>query len=385
MDAIAFNDAMNDERLNLEFVRAVGIRSVLVAPLIMKRGVVGAINFYGMSRQIIFEEEQIDFARKLSASVSLAIDNAQLYEVLSGRERLLKALLNSIPDMAWLKDKESRFILVNEPFGSAAGKNPEELIGKTDFDAWPRELAERYRTDDLEVVRSQTTKRVEEPLAPIEGDIRWIETIKTPIYDDEGVVIGTAGIARDTTERKRMEEQIRHMAQHDPLTGLANRRFFTDILKVEIAQARRHKSKLAVLFVDLDRFKEINDTLGHSVGDELLKEVAARFCKAVRTSDIVARIGGDEFNILLSGLGSPEDVTEAARKTVESLRAPIFVKDQELYISTSVGISIYPDDSDDMETLLRYADIALYHAKETGRNIYQFYNNVINLKNKLVV
>ena len=295
-------------------------------------------------------------------------------------ERLLNAFLNSIPDIAWLKDREGRFIIVNQPFGTAAGKDPGALIGKTDLDAWPRELAEKYRADDEEVMKSGTRKRVEEQLAPPEGPARWIETIKTPIYNEKGIVVGTAGIARDVTDRKRMEEEIRHMAQHDALTGLPNRRLFIDILQVELAQARRHRTKLAVLFLDLDHFKEINDTLGHEAGDHLLKEVSGRFREATRESDTVARIGGDEFNMILADIDRIEYVSDIAVKIVDSLRKPIFINGHELYVTTSVGISMYPDDSGDIQTLLRYADIAMYHAKGSGRNTFRFYNPSINAK-----
>ncbi len=320
-DTVAFNDAANDERLNIPFVKEMGIRSLLVSPLITTKRIAGAIAFYGLSRRIEFEEERIDFARKLSASVSLALENAELYQALRTSERLLKAIVNSIPDMVWLKDRESRFIVVNEPMARATGNKPEDLIGKTDLDVWPKELAERYRADDREVMKSRAQKRVEEPLAVGEG--RWIESIKTPIYNDKGEVTGTAGIARDVTERKRMEEQIRHMAQHDALTGLPNRRLFIDILNVELAQARRHRTKLAILFLDLDRFKEINDTLGHEAGDRLLKQAASRFRLTIREADTVARIGGDEFNMILSDIARSEDVSEIALKIVNSLHEPI--------------------------------------------------------------
>ena len=513
-EATAFNDAYNDERLNIPFVREVGIRSLLVAPLFTKKKITGALTFYGLSHRFIFQEEHLSFASKLSASISLALENAQLYQVLSESERIssfrlaqiqniyatapiglcftdtahryvninrtladingvspeettgrtfrevipalaekiealcnqvirtgepianieirghtrakpegerfflgtyypirdekgmilgvnmvvqditdrkqteealrmseqrLRALLNSIPDMAWLKDRQGRFILVNDPFGRSAGTSAEELIGKTDYDAWPAGLAERYRTDDEDVMKHCRTKRVEEPLAVKDGPERWIESIKTCILNEQGDVVGTAGIARDITERRRMEEEIRHMAQHDALTGLPNRRMFIDILNLEMAQARRHQTKLAVLFLDLDRFKEVNDTLGHEAGDLLLKMVAARLRGAIRESDTVARIGGDEFNLVLSDIARVEDVSEIVRKVVDSVARPVAIAGHDLHVTTSVGISVYPDDAPAVDTLLRYADIAMYHAKESGRNTFRFYNPSINV------
>jgi diguanylate cyclase (GGDEF)-like protein/PAS domain S-box-containing protein len=184
----------------------------------------------------------------------------------------------------------------------------------------------------------------------------------------------------DITERKQSEQEINHLAHHDPLTALPNRRLFTDILKVEIAQSRRHKSKLAVLFLDLDRFKNVNDTLGHEVGDELLKEVAHRFRKIIRESDTVSRIGGDEFNMVMADVARTEDIADFARKIIQSLRSPVIINGTELNITTSIGISVYPDDSEETDVLRKYADIAMYHAKQNGRNQFQFYNPSINVR-----
>jgi diguanylate cyclase (GGDEF)-like protein/PAS domain S-box-containing protein len=377
---LAFNQAAHDQRLNVKIVRDWGIQSMLVSPLIIKKRIAGAISFYSFSNPVVFQQDQIDFARKLSASVSLALENAQLYQALQVNEQRLTALLNSIPDMAWLKDRQGRFILVNEPFARSTGTPVGDLIGKTDYDAWPPGLAERYRADDEEVMRRREVKRVEEPLAVKDGPERWIETIKTCIVNEQGEVVGTAGLSRDITERRRMEEEIRHMAQHDALTGLPNRRMFVDILNLEMAQSRRHQTKLAVLFLDLDRFKEVNDTLGHEAGDRLLKIVAARLRGAIRESDTVARIGGDEFNLVLSDIARVEDVSEIVRKVVDSVARPVVISGHDLHVTTSVGISIYPDDAPAVDTLLRYSDIAMYHAKESGRNTFRFYNPSINVR-----
>jgi diguanylate cyclase (GGDEF)-like protein/PAS domain S-box-containing protein len=184
----------------------------------------------------------------------------------------------------------------------------------------------------------------------------------------------------DITERKRMEHEIRHLAHHDALTGLPNRRLFRDIADLELAQARRNGRKFAILFLDLDRFKEINDTLGHYAGDELLKQVARLFRETIRASDTVARIGGDEFNIILADIVRSEDVSDIAQKIISRFRSPFSISGNELNVTASIGISVYPDDSREIDTLLRYADIAMYDAKETGRNTFRFYNPAINVR-----
>ena len=179
---------------------------------------------------------------------------------------------------------------------------------------------------------------------------------------------------------KKMDEEIRHLAYHDALTGLPNRRLFTSLLTHELAQARRHDKKMAIFFLDLDRFKDINDTLGHEAGDELLKKVADRLKSIVRACDTIARIGGDEFNIILADIEHVEVIADIAQKIVACFRKTFMIAEHEFHMSTSIGISIYPDDSEEIDTLLSYADIAMYHAKKVGRNTYQFYDTEINVR-----
>jgi diguanylate cyclase (GGDEF)-like protein/PAS domain S-box-containing protein len=178
----------------------------------------------------------------------------------------------------------------------------------------------------------------------------------------------------DITERKKLEVEITHMAHHDVLTGLPNRRLFMELIRLKTAEARRNRTKAGLLFLDLDRFKEVNDTLGHEAGDELLKVAAERLRASIRDSDAVARIGGDEFSILLAGITRPEDISDIARKILDAFREKCIIAGHEFTITASMGISVYPDDSETIESLFRYADIALYHAKTLGRNMFEFYD-----------
>jgi diguanylate cyclase (GGDEF)-like protein len=218
----------------------------------------------------------------------------------------------------------------------------------------------------------------EERFVRKDGKLVWVHLSAAVICDVRGTPIRVAAIVKDITARKKMENKIKHMALHDPLTGLPNKRFFQDIVNLEIAEARRNKKKLAILFLDLDGFKNVNDSLGHETGDQLLMEVAARLKSAIRASDMVARIGGDEFNIVLGDIVHAEDSAEIAGKILECVRQPFRLTGREVHVSASIGIVIYPDDGQEVDVLFRYADIAMYHAKELGKNTYKFYNPQIS-------
>ena len=211
-----------------------------------------------------------------------------------------------------------------------------------------------------------------------------------------GGVIRVCGTLQDVTQRKRAEEEIRRLALYDSLTGLPNRRFFHDQLERGIAWAKRSNGRLATVFVDLDRFKRINDTLGHAVGDELLKEVSRRLQTCVRGTDYVsrealgermrlesggaevARLGGDEFTVTLAGLDTPESAAKVARRMLSELAKPVIVDRHELTVTCSIGIAVYPDDGEDAATLLKNADAAMYQAKNLGKNTYQFFRKELN-------
>jgi diguanylate cyclase (GGDEF)-like protein/PAS domain S-box-containing protein len=200
-----------------------------------------------------------------------------------------------------------------------------------------------------------------------------IEDTAAPIRDRHGRVTGAVIVFRDVSAARAMSLKMSYLAQHDFLTELPNRMLLNDRLTQAIAAARRHRASVAVLFVDVDHFKRVNDSLGHTIGDQLLKSVARRLVTCVRTSDTVSRHGGDEFVVLLSEVARAEDAALSADKILAALRAPHRIEHRDLRITVSVGIGVYPDDGTDAETLLKHADRALLHAKSHGRNRRQFF------------
>lgn len=203
--------------------------------------------------------------------------------------------------------------------------------------------------------------------------IIWISENAYALYDDDGKLLGYEGTVVDITERKRAEAMIKYQAFHDLLTNLPNRTLFKDRLAISLANCHRNRHRLAVMFLDLDGFKRINDTLGHSVGDQLLQVVAERLKGCLREGDTVARWGGDEFTVLLPQITYLHEVAKVAQRILDAFKQPFELDEQQIFTSTSVGIAIYPQDGDDLQNLLKNADQALYKAKENGRNNYQFY------------
>lgn len=211
-----------------------------------------------------------------------------------------------------------------------------------------------------------------------DGSSLWIEFSVAPVRDEAGEISHFVSIVNDVTERKNYEEQLEHQTNHDALTGLANRNLLADRLSQSILYARRSGRLVAVLLLDLDRFKVINDSLGHRHGDELLRQVSERLGDCVRSGDTVARFGGDEFVITLAEVAESDDIAQVTRKIAEVLSPPLLVAERTLQVTASIGISVFPQDSDDGETLIRNADIAMYQAKQAGGGTFRFFASEMN-------
>ena len=280
-------------------------------------------------------------------------------------------------DWYWEQDAELRFTQISSRVHEFA-LGSEDDIGKPRWEISRMHMTEeQWQPHRAALAARRSFQDFVYQRYDVYGNLRIISVSGRPIFDEAGRFQGYRGTGRDITEQKRAEEQIRHMAHYDALTELPNRMLLYDRIGQAIAQAQRNQEVLAVLFIDLDRFKTVNDSLGHAVGDRLLKSVAGLLESCTRGSDTIARIGGDEFVVLLGGLKEPEDARHVAQKVVDVLSEPVMIDGHELKVTPSVGICAYPHDGEDVETLMRNADTAMYYAKQMGRNNYQFFTQAM--------
>jgi diguanylate cyclase (GGDEF)-like protein/PAS domain S-box-containing protein len=309
-----------------------------------------------------------------------------LFKDISERKRIeeeracLASIVESSDDAIMVSDPDGIITIWNAGAEKLFGYSAQEIKGKHISTLGPAdykdEMVQMYQRDrnDEQIMHFDAVR--------IRKDGRQINISLTlsPLKDAEGMIAGISGIARDVTKRTEMDEIIKHQAQHDTLTDLPNRKLFMDFLALELAQARRNRKNLAVLFLDLDHFKQINDTLGHAAGDLLLQAVAQRLKGCVRESDTVARIGGDEFNVLMTDLNQADDVGIAVGKILGAFESPFLLDNVEVSATTSIGVSMFPADGISSEDLVQKADSAMYFAKQRSGNAYQFYNDEINAR-----
>ena len=296
-------------------------------------------------------------------------EQKRVEEELRESRNFLSAIIEGAPDFIFAKDLNGRHTMVNSAFANILGKSAEEIIGKTNSDLYFPDHAKVLNLEDREVIMSEKTQSYENAVE-LDGSTRTLLTTKYIHFDSEGNSAGVLGISHDITDRKIAEEKIRHLAHHDELTGLATLRLGKDRFSSVIALARRNKTSAAVLYLDLDGFKEINDSRGHKAGDQVLIEVAERLTQSVRETDTVARLGGDEFIIVLSQATKETDYVQVAEKVIKTLARPIRIDDQEVNISTSIGIALFPGHGETPEALINKADEAMYAVKRNGKNNY---------------
>jgi diguanylate cyclase (GGDEF)-like protein/PAS domain S-box-containing protein len=269
---------------------------------------------------------------------------------------------------------EGQIILFTSHFCMALGYEGAEMAGLPYISLMEDSSRELFSAALINVLKtSLPSRRFDYVLLKKNGVPLHTETSIFLLSDNEGHPIGYRILFQDITRRKQAEELIKKLAFQDTLTGLPNRRLFHDRLVLELNQAKRNKERFAVMMIDLDRFKGVNDTLGHYVGDLLIQGVGQRLTDLLRKGDTVARIGGDEFILLLPSLSKGNDASRVAEKILSAFSEPFFLENHEIRITPSIGIAIYPDHGDNMDLLLRNSDIAMYSAKEDGRNTFEYY------------
>jgi diguanylate cyclase (GGDEF)-like protein/PAS domain S-box-containing protein len=285
---------------------------------------------------------------------------------------LFDALMGNNNDSIYFKDLDCRLLRVSTKMASDLGfADPSELIGKDDSELFGEEFGAQTRLDDLRVMEDdRPIVGVIEGRCLPDGKTNWTITSKQPLHDENGAVIGLVGITREINEIRQTEVALQHLATHDSLTGLPNRFLLTDRMNQLLARAGRQKTSFAVLFMDIDNFKGINDAYGHETGDQMLREVADRLQSCVRASDTVARLGGDEFVILLEASSAPQAAEAVALKIKQSLKRSFIIGGNRMKVGMSIGISFHPENEGDAALLLRLADRAMYLAKRSGGNCH---------------
>src|SRR5437763_1567524 len=299
-------------------------------------------------------------------------------QALRDSEARYRLMAENSTDLITRTSMHGIFLYLSDASRLLLGYEPAELVGRSAYDIIYAEDRDEVRHLS-KLISDAGPTTFSYRVVRRDGSLIWFETTSRSVrHPVTGAFDQIICVSRDISERKRAEEQIEYQAYHDALTGLPNRRLFRDRLTVALAHARRLMSTLAVMFLDLDRFKYVNDTLGHSIGDELLKTVATRLAAALREEDAIARIGGDEFTILLPDLKSPDHAASVAQKLLEAVGQPMRIEETELFITTSIGIALFPNDGDTAELLLKNADHAMYRAKDAGRNSYQLFTEAMN-------
>ncbi|MFZ4722497.1 MAG: putative bifunctional diguanylate cyclase/phosphodiesterase [Phycisphaerales bacterium] len=299
--------------------------------------------------------------------------NRQLRERSDAERAVLRSLTTSVPDLLFVKSVDGVYRTCNHAFERMLGLREDEVLGRTVHDVLPGDMATEITRIEQEVLSSRAPDLREQWIVLPNGERRCLEMLRAPYFGSDGAVLGLVGIGRDVTQKKQTDDLIWKQANFDTLTGLPNRRMLRERLEHEIRQADRARCSVGVLLIDLDHFKEINDTLGHMVGDDLLVEAARRISACTRESDTVARLGGDEFIVVLTRLTDARHAENVASKIIARLAEPFQLQDTVGYVSASVGITTYPHDAQDVEDLLKSADQAMYVAKRQGRNRFSHF------------
>ena len=339
-----------------------------------------------MDRKPLRHGATVELSLQLLAPRAAAeIERMQVYEELGESHRTLSTLLGNLPGMVYRcrNDKDWTLEFTSDGCLDLTGYSPEDFASHRRIS-----YAQLIHPEDRDPVWNNVQDALHDKrpfqlvyrITTAQGEMKWVWEQGRGVFSPDGDLLALEGFITDITERAQAQERLQYLAHHDSLTGLPNRALFLERLDHALTRARWTKRPLAILFLDLDRFKNINDTLGHDIGDSALRVASERLLSCVREGDTVARFGGDEFTVLLEDMANTDDVPAIAQKIIDILSRPFVVGDREFVITASIGISLYPNDGDDSLRLLRNADTAMYRAKDQGRNKHQFYSSEMSAK-----
>ena len=345
------------------------------------QALLGAINGTGHFATDLADSELVNFWSYVTTGSFVGIVLATVYHErrqnehkLAESQAQMQAILDHAPVGIWLVGTDGRYRFVNKQFCEAVGI-PEQSFLETDNlrELMGTEMADNCLRSDRACIEQDKPHVSQETMTLADGRPHVLEVTKAKLRDRDGKATGVIGISMDITARKQAEEMVWRQANYDMLTGLPNRHMFRDRIDLAIKKSHRSGMTMALLLIDLDRFKEVNDTLGHDMGDKLLVEAAQRVVSCVRETDTVARLGGDEFTVILPELESSDIVGRIAQNIIDKLTAPFTLGQDIAYVSASIGIALYPSDATDIESLLKHADQAMYLSKDQGRNRFSYF------------
>ncbi|MFS8606803.1 MAG: EAL domain-containing protein [Gammaproteobacteria bacterium] len=367
-------DLANEPRvLRKHVVRRTGWQNAFLFPVLTQGKAIGVLDF---SARFIAEPDErlLQVVNGLGMQIGHYYAQAQTMRQLRESEELYSSTVELAAIGISHISVDGRFIHVNRQLCEMLGYTREELLRLT--------VHQVSHPDDRHVTDAARARLYAGEIDSLKAEKRYLRKDGSPVWvritatlkrDVDGEPLYDISVVEDISERKRAEQRIQYLASHDEMTGLPNRAMFTQLLDEAIEAARQNGTQLAVLFVDLDRFKLINDSLGHEAGDRLLREIASRFQACLRRGDLVARLGGDEFVVLVENLNRPEKAAQIARKLLSAAIQPVEIMGQECRVTASIGIAVFPGDAQDARSLIKKADLAMYSAKEEGKNNYQFY------------
>ena len=330
----------------------------------------GEIRFVHENAEIV--RDAAGAAVRMIGTVMDVTERERTVRALHESQETLRKVIEGLPVVLWMIDGEGRFVLSEGKGLDAMGLKPGQVVGKSLFEVY-REVPDIV--EDTRRVLAGHAFACTRQIGDVAFELRY-----SPLRDEAGDVKGAIGVAIDVTERKQSEDRLAFLANYDPVTGLPNRFLFGDRLTHAMHAADRQEKRVALLFVDLDNFKTINDSLGHAAGDQLLKQVAGRLGAVVRSTDTVSRLGGDEFTVILEDIVNDAEAVRVAAQILEQSVLPYAIGSREVYVTSSVGIAIYPQDGASVDVLLMNSDAAMYRAKENGRNGFEFFTEEINAR-----